>query len=54
METDPDETQNLAENPSMQPVVLRYAQKMLSWRLTEVDRTLTNMQLSRQGLISLP
>jgi hypothetical protein len=27
---------------------------MLSWRLSEVDRTLTNMQLSREGLISLP
>ena len=54
MEADPDETRNLAGDPAMQPVVLRYAQKMLSWRLTEVDRTLTNMQLTREGLVSLP
>jgi hypothetical protein len=38
----------------MQPVLLRYAQRMLNWRLTEVDRTLTNMALTREGLVSLP
>jgi hypothetical protein len=27
---------------------------MLNWRLTEVDRTLTNMALTREGLVSLP
>jgi arylsulfatase A-like enzyme len=54
MKADPHETRNLADDPAMQPVLLRYAQKMLSWRLTEVDRTLTNMALTRQGLVSLP
>jgi arylsulfatase A-like enzyme len=52
MRADPHETTNLAADPAMQPVLLRYAQKMLSWRLTETDRTLTNMQLSPGGLIS--
>jgi arylsulfatase A-like enzyme len=54
MQADPDETKNLADDPAMGPVILRYAQKMLSWRLIEVDRTLTNMALTRQGLITLP
>jgi hypothetical protein len=38
----------------MQEVVLAYAQKMLSWRLIHAERTLTNMQLTRQGLVSRP
>jgi arylsulfatase A-like enzyme len=54
MRADPHETRNLADDPRMQPVLLRYAQRMLSWRLTEVDRTLTNMALTRGGLVSLP
>ena len=45
---------NLVDEPALQPVVVRYAQKMLSWRLTEVDRTLTNMELTKQGLVSRP
>ncbi len=54
MRADPHETTNLAEDPAMQPVLLRYAQRMLNWRLTQVDRTLTNMALTRQGLVSRP
>jgi len=52
IEADPGETRNLADEPGMQTVVLRYAQKMLDWRLRDADRTLTNMQLSPDGLIS--
>ena len=51
---DPHETQNLTEDPALQAVVLKYAQKMLNWRLTEVDRTLTNMELTGEGLVSRP
>ncbi len=54
MRADPHETTNLADDPAMQPVMLSYAQRMLNWRLTKLDRTLTNMQLSREGLISRP
>jgi len=54
MRADPNETTNLADDPAMQPVLLRYAQRMLNWRITNVDRTLTNMALTRQGLVSRP
>jgi arylsulfatase A-like enzyme len=54
MQADPHETTNIADDPVMQPVLLRYAQTMLSWRLTELDQTMTNIQLSHRGLISRP
>lgn len=54
MRADPHETTNLAEEEGMREVVLRYAQRMLSWRLTHADRTLSNMALTRQGLVSRP
>jgi hypothetical protein len=38
----------------MAATVLHYAQKMLSWRLTHADRTLTNMQLTKEGVVSRP
>jgi arylsulfatase A-like enzyme len=47
---DPHETRNLANDPAMGPVMLRYAQKMLDWRLTHAERTLTNMSLGAGGL----
>jgi arylsulfatase A-like enzyme len=49
---DPHETNNLAGHPEMAATVLRYAQKMLSWRLTHAERTLTNMQLTADGVFS--
>jgi len=36
----------------MQDVVLRYAQKLLSWRRVQADRTLTNMKPTREGLVA--
>ena len=49
---DPHETTNLAASPEAAGIVLRYAQKMLSWRLTHADRTMSNMYLGKDGLIS--
>lgn len=54
LRTDPHETRNLADDPAVQPVLLRYAQRMLDWRLTHADRSMTNMALTRQGLVSRP
>lgn len=54
MVDDPHETQNLADRPEMAATVLAYAQKMLDWRLTHADRTLTNMQLTKDGVFSRP
>lgn len=52
MRADPHETRNLAADPAMQAVVLRYAQKLLTWRLTGTDRTLTNMALTPEGVVA--
>lgn len=51
MRADPHESTNLATDPAMQAVVLRYAQRLLTWRLTANDRTLTNMALTAAGLV---
>ena len=51
---DPKEMRNLASDPGMAPVVMHYAQRMLNWRLIHADRTLTNMQLTSEGLVSRP
>jgi arylsulfatase A-like enzyme len=50
LEADPHETTNLAEDPAMQEVVLECAQRMLDWRLTAQERTMTNMHVGRGGL----
>jgi arylsulfatase A-like enzyme len=54
IEADPKEMRNLASEPAMASVLLRYAQRMLNWRLLHADRTLTNMQLTSDGLVSRP
>jgi arylsulfatase A-like enzyme len=52
IENDPQETENLADRPDMAATVLRYAQKMLDWRLSHADRTLTNMAITKDGVFS--
>ena len=54
MVNDPHEMENLAERPEMATTVLAYAQKMLDWRLSHADRTLTNMFITKGGLVSRP
>jgi arylsulfatase A-like enzyme len=54
LEADPHETTNLADSPEFAEVMLRYAQKMLTWRLVHADRAMTNMHFSKDGLISRP
>lgn len=54
LSSDPDEMHNLADRPEMAAVVRDYAQKMLNWRLTHAERTLTNMQLTSEGVFSRP
>jgi arylsulfatase A-like enzyme len=51
---DPGETNNLATDPAMTPVLLECAQKMLDWRLTAGERTLTNMHVGEGGLFVRP
>jgi arylsulfatase A-like enzyme len=53
LEADPDEFNNLANDPAHASVVLEYAQKMLSWRLSQGDRTLTGFKLTPAGMVEL-
>ena len=47
---DPHEINNLAEDAAYATVMLKYARKMLDWRLTSAERTMTNMHLGSGGL----
>jgi arylsulfatase A-like enzyme len=51
---DPDELHNLADDARHAPVMLRYAQKLLSWRMANDERTLTGVLLTRDGAIARP
>ena len=48
---DPGEFNNLAEDPVFQPIVLEYAQKMLSWRMSHDERVLANTLLTPYGVV---
>lgn len=47
LERDPDQLVNRAEDPDYAPLVLRYAQKMLSWRMQHDERTLTHLHIDK-------
>lgn len=49
---DPQQLRNVATQDSYAQPMLRYAQKMLDWRLQHADRTLTGYAASPEGLIS--
>jgi hypothetical protein len=51
LESDPNEFNNLAQNPDYQLLVLQYAQKMLSWRMSHDERLLANTKLTETGVI---
>jgi arylsulfatase A-like enzyme len=54
MKNDPGEFTNLANAESHMPTALAYAQKLLSWRLTHEDQTLTHMMATDKGTIERP
>ncbi|WP_271274507.1 alkaline phosphatase family protein [Aliamphritea hakodatensis] len=49
MQADPGELNNLADNPDYAQVALKYAQKMLSWRMSSNERTLTGWHYHSEG-----
>ena len=51
LEKDPDEFVNLANDPDYQGLMLKYAQKMLSWRMEHDDPGLTDYQVTTNGLL---
>jgi arylsulfatase A-like enzyme len=51
LESDPHQFENRADDPAYAGHVLDYAQKMLSWRMRNSERTLTGYSASPNGLI---
>jgi arylsulfatase A-like enzyme len=51
---DPDELKNRAGDPSYAAPMLAMAQKMLSWRLSKAERTLTGIRLTKKGPVECP
>lgn len=54
LKKDPEELHNLAEDPAYTAIVLKYAQKMLSWRMANDERTLTYMLVEPKGVVKRP
>ncbi len=54
LEEDPDEFNDLAADPAYQGRVLEYAGKMLSWRMEHDDPALTDLHLTRDGIVQVP
>ena len=54
LEEDPAELRNLADDPAYRGLVLEYAQKMLSWRMSHEDRALTNWVLTADAPSNAP
>jgi arylsulfatase A-like enzyme len=50
LQEDPAQLHNLATDPAYMPVVLEYAQKLLSWRMQHDERVLTGMHLGASGV----
>jgi len=54
LKKDPEELHNLAKDPAYTETVLKYAQKMLSWRMANDERTLTYMLAGPKGVVKRP
>jgi arylsulfatase A-like enzyme len=54
LQEDPDELNNLATDPLHARVMLRYAQKLISWRMVHDERTLTGIHLTADGPVERP
>lgn len=51
LQEDPHQFRNLAADPAHAKTVLDYAQRMLSWRLVNADKTLTGYEAGPGGLV---
>jgi arylsulfatase A-like enzyme len=49
LEKDPGEFVNRATDPAYLPLVLEYAQKLLSWRMNHDEQTLTHIMITHEG-----
>ncbi len=53
LEADPGERTNVADDPAYASTRIAYAEKLLSWRARHLDRTLTGIELTADGPVSL-
>jgi arylsulfatase A-like enzyme len=51
IKNDPEELHNLADDSNNTVLLLEYAQKLLSWRMINDERTLTGMRVGPKGLV---
>jgi arylsulfatase A-like enzyme len=49
---DPAELHNRATDPQYLPIVLEFAQRMLSWRMRHDEQTLTHLALTEEGVVA--
>ena len=52
LEADPGETTNLAEDPAHAVVALRFAQKLLSWRMAHDEKALGHLAITSEGVVA--
>jgi arylsulfatase A-like enzyme len=52
LQKDPDELHNRAADPTYMARVLEYAQKMMSWRILNDERTLTHIIIGPNGVVA--
>ena len=46
-----DELSDRASDPAYRPLVLEFAQKLLSWRMRHEERTLSHLHLGPGGIV---
>ena len=54
LKNDPDELHNLAGDPAYTELILKYAQKMISWRMMNDERPLAHMIVGPKGVVERP
>ncbi len=54
LKNDPDELHNLAGDPAYTELILKYAQKMISWRMMNDERPLAHMLVGPKGVVERP
>ncbi len=52
LESDPDETRNVADDPAYLALRIYYAEKLLSWRAKHLDRRLSGLELTSKGVVN--
>ncbi|MBU2645151.1 alkaline phosphatase family protein [bacterium] len=53
LQNDPDELQDLSGYPEYSGLLLEYAGKMLSWRMTSNEKSLTHLMVDLKGVVEL-